>query len=170
MLKVASGVLICIFSLSLNAQNIPIKDIQGSGDVSPYNNTVVSTRGAVTGVYEDGYFIRESSAARAGIYIYDPDMDPIPELGDTIQLTGLVTEYYNWTEIKELTDFQIISTGNPEPAPVILNTGDINEDWESCLVKITAASCTNPNLGYGEWEINDGSGALVVNDLGVPYT
>ena len=150
-------------------QLITIKEIQGESPSSPYNNQTVSTKGAVTGVYPDGYFIRENSAPWGGIYVYDPGRNPMPETGDTIVLTGLVSEYYDWTEIKTITQFEIISTGNPLPEPVVIPADDIDESWESCLLRIENTVCTNTDLGYGEWEVNDGTAPLVIDDLGVAF-
>jgi phosphatidylserine/phosphatidylglycerophosphate/cardiolipin synthase-like enzyme len=155
--------------LNISAQIISIADIQGMTEVSPYNNKTVTTKGAVTGVFKDGYFIRESSESWSGIYIYDPGRNPMPRLGDTLLLTGLVIEYYSWTEIKNISDYEVVSTGNPEPVPVLLKAGDINESWESCLIRVENVVCSNANLGYGEWEVEDETGKLVVNDLGVAY-
>ncbi len=158
------------FLALVHAQEKTIADIQGTGSASPYANQTVSTRGAVTGVYKDGYFIRDGAGIRSGIYIYDPGRNPMPVLGDTVLLTGLVTEYYEWTEIKSLTAFNIVSTDNPIPEPVVLEAAEVNEDWESCLIKVENVICSNTDLGYGEWEVEDASGTLVVNDLGVAYS
>ena len=156
-------------SFTISAQIISIADIQGMMEVSPYNNMTVTTKGAVTGVFKEGYFIRESSDSWSGIYIYDPGRNPMPRLGDTLLLSGLVIEYYNWTEIKNISDYEVVSTGNPEPVPVLLKAGDIDESWESCLIRVENVVCSNANLGYGEWEVEDETGKLVVNDLGVAY-
>lgn len=156
-------------SLNLSGQIVSIAAIQGMTDVSPYDNKTVTTKGAVTGVFKDGYFIRESSNSWSGVYIYDPGRDPMPRLGDTLLLTGIVTEYYSWTEIKNISDYEIVSTGNPEPVPVILKAENVDESWESCLIKVEDVLCSNTNLGYGEWEVEDETGKLVVNDLGVAY-
>ena len=51
------------------------------------------------------------------------------------------------------------SSNNATPAPIVLNTGDIGESYESVLVNVMGAATTNPNE-YGEWTIDDGSGAL----------
>ena len=161
--------IILLLSLNLSAQIISIADIQGMTEISPYNNKTVTTKGAVTGVYKDGYFIRESSDSWSGIYIYDPGRDPMPRLGDTLLLSGLVIEYYSWTEIKNISEYVVVSTGNPEPVPVLLKAGDIDESWESCLIRVENVICSNTNLGYGEWEVEDETGKLVVNDLGVAY-
>ena len=38
------------------------------------------------------------------------------------------------------------------------------------LITIQVATCTNPDLGFGEWQLNDGSGTLSVNDLMYAFT
>ena len=162
------GVLLFV-TWSVNAQDIKISEIQGENASSPYNNQVVSTKGAVTGVYRDGYFIRDNNGPWGGIYVYDPARNPKPRTGDTISLTGTVTEYYEWTELKTITKFEILSTGNPKPEPVILSADEIDESWESCFVRIENAICTNTDLGFGEWEIYDGSASFVVDDMGVVF-
>jgi phosphatidylserine/phosphatidylglycerophosphate/cardiolipin synthase-like enzyme len=154
----------------LEAQVLSIADVQGSAASSPYRNQEVTIRGAVTGVYSDGFFVRDNIQEWSGIFIYDPSFDPMPRLGDTVQLTGLVDEYYNMTEIKDVSAYEVISSGNPAPEPVLLTADEIGESYESCLIRIEEATCTNADLGYGEWMVNDGTGSLMVNDLGVPYS
>lgn len=168
MIRARSLIFLLLIGSLVSAQ-VSITEIQGDTDVSPYNNETVSTKGAVTGVYKDGYFIRENSNMGGGIYVYDPGRDPAPRIGDTISFSGLVTEYYDWTEMKNIEDFLIVSTGNPKPEPVLLTVDEIEEGWESCLIRVENLTCTNVSLGYGEWELDDGSGTLVVNDLGVAY-
>jgi phosphatidylserine/phosphatidylglycerophosphate/cardiolipin synthase-like enzyme len=160
--------LIVVHYTSLNAQVLTIADVQGRVAVSPYVNQVVTIKGAVTGAYSAGYFIRDSEEAWSGMYIYDQGHKPA--LGDTIQVTATVAEYYEWTELKTVTAYTLISTGNPAPEPVLIVTGDIDESWENCLVTVKKAKCTKTTLGYGEWEIDDGSGTAVVNDLGYAFT
>ena len=45
------------FSISLSAQTIV--DIQGNGDVSPYDGQIVTTTGIVTAIAPQGYFIQD---------------------------------------------------------------------------------------------------------------
>jgi hypothetical protein len=155
------------FGMHLDAQILTIAQVQGTGASTPYANQSVTIKGAVTGAYSAGYFLRDSEAPLSGMYVYDSGHKPA--LGDTIQLTATVVEYYEWTEMSNVTAYTRISTGNPAPEPVILKSGEINESWENCLVTIEKAKCTKTNLGNGEWQINDGSGSAVVNDLGYAY-
>lgn len=162
--------LLLLLIVSNASSQVSIADIQGNGNNSPYEDQTVSLEGAVTGVYKDGYFIRDASESWSGLYIYDPGRDPMPRLGDSLALTGLITEYYSWTEMKNISSYDIISSGNPIPEPVVLAASEIGEEWESCLLTVQDLECTDDNLGYGEWEANDGSGSIVINDMGVPYT
>ncbi len=160
--------LIPFLSIPLNAQIKSIAEVQGGVAASPYVNKSVTIKGAVTGTYSQGFFIRDSEEAWSGMYVYDQVNKP--SLGDTVQLTATVAEYYEWTELKTITAYTLISSGNPIPQPVVLHTGDIDESWENCLITVRNATCTKVTLGYGEWEIDDGSGPVVINDLGYAFS
>jgi phosphatidylserine/phosphatidylglycerophosphate/cardiolipin synthase-like enzyme len=162
---IIAGLAICG---SLDAQVLSIAQVQGTGAITPYAGTSVTIKGAVTGVYTTGYFLRDSEAQRSGMYVYDTKYKPT--LGDTIQVTATIVEYNEWTEMSIVTAYTRISTGNPAPEPVVVNASDLNENWENCLVTVKKAKCTKTTLGFGEWQINDGTGYAVVNDLGYPYT
>lgn len=152
--------------IGLNAQTI--YEIQGQAAVSPYNGQTATTKGIVTAVYSNSYFIQDGDSVWTGLYIYDQTQSPA--LGDSIQISGTIEEYYEMTEMKTVTELTVISSGNTIPDPILLKTGAIEEKWESVFVRVEDAQCSNTDLGYGEWEINDGSGTLVVNDLGIAYT
>lgn len=158
--------LIALVNFSFAQTNI--YNIQGQTDVSPYNNQTVTTSGIVTGIFSKGYFIQDGIGAWNGIYIYDQTNKP--NLGDELTIAGTVSEYYNFTEIKSITNYTVKSTGNKLPDPVIVSTGEMQEKYESVLIQVKAAKCTNQNLGYGEWELNDGSGKCIIDDMGIPYT
>ncbi len=145
-----------------------IYDIQGQTDVSPYNNQTVTTSGIVTGTFPLGYFIQDGTGEWNGIYIYD--QTNTPNLGDELAITGTVSEYYNFTEIKNISIYTVNSTGNNLPTPIIVLTGEMQEKYESVLIQVKAATCTDQNLGYGEWELNDGSGECIIDDMGIAYT
>ncbi|MEN8173591.1 MAG: hypothetical protein ABFS03_12025, partial [Chloroflexota bacterium] len=136
-----------------------------SGD-SPYKDQDgITTEGIVTARFYNGYFIEDpAGGAWQGLFVYDTNT---PSLGDRIRLTGTVTEYYNLTQLKEITSFTVLSTGNTIPTPTILTTGEVSqEQWESVLVRVETASVTNDDLGHGEWSVNDGSGDVVIDDKG----
>jgi len=162
MKKILLPTFLLLFSIFLNAQTIA--EIQGTGDASPYDGQSVTTTGIVTAVAPQGYFIQDGTALRSGIYVYEQTNSPA--VGDEVTLAGTVTEYFELTEIVDVTSFTINSSNNTLPNPILLSTGDAsNEDYEGMLVSVQNATCTNTDLGFGEWQVNDGSGALAVDDL-----
>jgi DNA/RNA endonuclease YhcR with UshA esterase domain len=153
----------------------PIRDIQyttdASGD-SPLKGQEVTISGVVTGeiyAFKNSYFyLQDANAPWSGIKIYDKNY--FAAQGDKVTLTGTVAEYRGVTEITTVTAFQIDSTGTTWIQPMNVTTGEIAtgganaEAYEGCLVRVGAANITNPSLGYGEWQIDDGSGPCRVDD------
>lgn len=152
---------------TLQAQSI--YQIQGQAAASPYLGQAVSTSGIVTGVHAAGYFIQEESLEWSGIYVFDSVNTP--DVGDEIELTATVEEYFEFTELKTVTAYTVLSSGNELPAPILLSTNEvIDEAYESVLVRVQNAICTNNNLGFGEYQVNDGTGACMGDDLLFPHT
>ncbi len=156
---------------------VSIYDIQyttdASGD-SPLVDQMITTSGIVTAlnIYKGdfkGYFIQDEAAAWHGVYVYDPDHDTV-KIGDSLVITGTVSEYYNLTEVKNIVDLQIISQDNDLPGPVAITTGEASaEDWEGVFVSFEHASCIDNNLGYDEVSVDDGSGEVRVDDYLYDY-
>jgi len=154
-----------------------IYDIQyttdSSGD-SPLVDSTVTIQGIVTGesyAYGDEFFVQDSVGAWSGILVYTGDMsDPVDVAqGDLVTVTGPVSENYGLTEIKP-TSVIVDSMWAGEIEPIVVSSGDIGtggsmaEAYESVLIKIENAEITDPDLGFGEWSINDGSGDVRVDD------
>ncbi len=155
-----------IVSLVGDIEIVAIYDIQHTtnptGD-SPYKDQVVSTKGVVTATHSDGYFIQDGDGAWSGLYIYDKDNKPA--IGDHLLVNGNISEYYNMTEMTNVSTFEKLGT-KEVPAPTIITTKQVNqEEYESVLVKVENATCTNPSAGFGMWIIDDGSGACKVHNL-----
>ncbi len=163
---ILSFILSCLVSFS--QPDVTIYEIQGQQDVSPFEGQIVNTYGIVTGVFNGSYFIQDGEGAWNGVYVYSTED---VALGDEIELTAEVDEYYELTELKNVSTFTVLSSGNMLPPASVLNTGEINDEaYEGVLVKVENAICTNDNLGYGEWELDDDSGPCVVDDMGVAYS
>ncbi len=165
---------------------VSIHDIQyvsdpATDDASPYVGKVVWVEGVVVaGTDEIGYsnnnFVIEHPAGGAwnGLMVFNGGTFPDVAEGDYVRLLGTVQEYNGMTElsIRNAPNAQeVISKGNSLPMPAVINTGDyVNagtaEQWESVLIEFRAAEVTDPNLGYGEWAFDDGSGAARADDFG----
>ncbi len=142
----------------------------GEGD-SPFVGDSVKTSGIVTFVTSYGFSIQDSAGAWNGLWVYTGDSAAVT-LGDSVEVTGEVAEYYNYTELSaNSADVVVLASGKPLPGPVVLPTGDFPvEAYEGVFVQFENATCVNPDLGYGEWEVDDGSGAARVDDKFVKFT
>lgn len=155
------------------ATYVPIPEIQGYSDSSPYEGQTVITTGVVTAVAPKGFFIQNGTGPWTGIYVYTGSA-PSVQVGDLVEVRGYVKEYYGLTEISvnpTYGDYVKVLGTAPVPEPVILPTGNVSqEQWESVLVKVVGVTVVDPDLGYGEWLVDDGSGPVRIDDLIYRYT
>jgi hypothetical protein len=159
------GVFVATFA---SAQTVThtIAEVQGELFSSPLIEQIVTIQGIVTAANDYSYFMQDGSGAWNGVYIYDNTN--LPAVGDDVILQGEVSEYYDLTEISNITYFETVSSDNYLPAAVELGTGVIGtsgEPYEGCRVKITNAVCTNPDLGFGDAYFDDGTGDCMVDDM-----
>ncbi len=94
------------------ATEATIAEIQGTGDASPFVDQNVTTQGVVTAAFPtgglDGVYLQTSgtggaydpdAAASHGIFVYSQALAADVEVGDLLQVTGIVSEYYGLTQI-----------------------------------------------------------------------
>ena len=140
-----------------------ISDIQQGQESGLFADSVVVTRGIVTGVYGGSVSIQDGQGAYSGMWLFSPDV-PV-QVGDEIEVTGAVTEFNSKTQIANPTT-TIVSVGNDLPSAEMLSTADAGtEPWEGVLVQVSGA-VTNADAGFGEWALSDGTGDLRVDDAG----
>ena len=120
----------------------PISQIQGSGQISPFDGQIVTTRGIVTAITSNSqrYYLQSlagdedaNPATSEGLLVFGPASNPAATglaLGDLVQVTGTVSEYGpgGSLPITELTfaTTTVVSSGNPLPAPVVLGPASID--------------------------------------------
>ncbi|WP_081951909.1 endonuclease/exonuclease/phosphatase family protein [Kitasatospora phosalacinea] len=121
--------------------DLRIHDVQGTTRVSPKNGqTVTNVPGVVTGVRAygtKGFWIQDPNpdanpATSEGVFVYTGSANPTVKVGDSVLVTGKVSEYYpnssgGSQSITELTGPKttVLSAGNPVPAPVVLDAANI---------------------------------------------
>jgi phosphatidylserine/phosphatidylglycerophosphate/cardiolipin synthase-like enzyme len=154
---------VCLLCCSfLSAQTI--YEIQGQVSDSPFNGQEITTNGIVTGVAPEGFFLQDGAGAWNGIYVYEQDF--VPEVGDEISITATVDEFFELTELVDVSDYEVLSSSNDLPEPTIVTTAGVNdESMEGVLATVENAECVNPDIGFGEFQLDDGSGTLSVDDL-----
>ncbi|MFO7896030.1 MAG: hypothetical protein R6U84_03780 [Candidatus Cloacimonadales bacterium] len=162
--------LICSIFI-VNLYGLSIYDIQyttdPSGD-SPYEGDTVTVTGIVTatGYFSSGntrFFISDpEGGAWRGIYVYEYDTGI--NVGDEVEVTGTVVEYYGLTELSYC-DVTVLSSGNLVPPAVEISTADVSSEmYESVLVTVSDVEATSNPSSYGEWRVNDGSGECQIDD------
>ncbi len=152
-----------IFSGTLTS----IYDVQGQQPVSPYIDQIVSVTGVVTANFGEEYFLQDGTGPWNGLFIYDPGRNP--SIGDSLIITGTIEEYFEKTEMKEVSGYYHISSNNELPEPVVINTGDAGEQYESVLIRVINAICTDDEYhsNFYMWKVNDGSGEMLVHNTSI---
>jgi len=155
----------CLLMLTgSQALALSIHDVQYTSDVSgdsPYLGQVVTISGIVTCAFAHGFTVADAPGPWNSVFVYTYSEGP--DIGDEVELSGLVDEYYNLTEIKDITGYTLLSTGNSIAPSVIATVDMAQESYEAVLV--TFENVTVTSLGtFGEYTIDDGSGATWCDD------
>lgn len=114
-----------------------INQIQGTGATSPLVGQSVSTRGIVTGVVSNGFFMQSRAVdadadpnTSEGLFIFTSSAPPSSAVvGNDVQVTGTVAEFLSsgnptGLSLTQLTGPTVVqlSTGNPLPTPVVIDS------------------------------------------------
>lgn len=165
------------YTVSAPPMLVTIADIQANP--AAFTNVIVEgiiTLGAgiTTSNFTNAY-VQDSSGR--GIQIFQSGaIDPDLVRGNQVRVTGRVDEFGGVTEIVDYT-VQVLSTGNPEPAPLQISTSAAmsNVSLEGTYVEVTGQiSEVAGGIGGGtNITVNDGSGAATVrvwDDTGIDLT
>jgi endonuclease I len=150
---------------------LTIYEIQGAAPASPYDGKSVITQGIVTALYGSYFVLQDGTGSWNGIWARGAAP---PSVGDSITVRGRINENDSSANAGNtlLVDAVVMSSspGAALPAAATVSSAvAASEAYEGVLCRVASAACTNRNLGYGEWEINDGSGAGRVDDLGYQF-
>ena len=161
--------------LAAGAFATTISDIQ-QGNVS--EGTVVTVSGIVTGEpYAFGgskMYIQDGEGAWSGIYVYlgthvenlVGDSVIVAE-GDSVTVTGEYAEYFDLSQLKNITSLVVDEAGVGCPAPIMVPADSLNQEkYEGCLVKLNKVAVSDGKNGFGEWDVADASGSVAVDDEG----
>ncbi|HPC84740.1 MAG TPA: Calx-beta domain-containing protein [Thermoanaerobaculaceae bacterium] len=147
-----------------------IYDIQGPGLVSPYVGQYVTTSGnVVTALAADGFFVQTPDArddndpdTSNGVFVYTASA-PTVSVGDVVDVTGEVKEYFNFTEITFPT-VTTVATGAPMPTAIVFDATRPDNDpgnppppscaieyecWEGMLIHVANGMVSGPNQRFG---------------------
>ncbi len=136
---------------------------QGPDGVSLLLGQTVTVRGVVTTSREFGVPTVYFQVPSAGMVGYDATFGPNVNRGDSVQVTGVVTQYNGLTELQPVTSYQVLSTGINTPTPIVVTPGQIRTDgeiYESRLIRINGITAIKSISPYGivtQWTVS-GSG------------
>lgn len=127
-----------------------ISQIQGTATASTYVGQYVLVSAIVTYTTGDGFFLQEEDAdadadvrTSEGIFVYTQSA-PSVAVGDAVEVSGTVDEYYNLTQIKDVKDIVTLSRGNgqPTPATIALSPDFVTdlEQFEGMAVTLTTGT------------------------------
>jgi hypothetical protein len=154
-----------------------IYDIQYTTEQGEYcydadsSGEIVTASGIVTHITPGdfpNFFLQDPNGDTwSGIYIYDTTI--MPQVGDEIEVTGTVNEYYSFTQIIDVTASNLLSTGNVT-TPIQVDASDISavcsessESYESMLVSLSSMTFDSVDE-FGNWIVSDASGPAMVDD------
>ncbi|MDQ0870453.1 5'-nucleotidase [Arthrobacter sp. V1I9] len=168
-----------------------IAEIQGTGTASPLVGSTVTTTGKVTAVFPtgglNGYYLQTAGtggdltatnhAASDGIFIYSPATAASVQVGDHVQVTGAVTEYFGMTQLNVTAAAGL--TKLTEPAPEVKATTftlpaneTFRESLEGMLLAPEGPMTVTDNYTlnqYGEVGLAGGTTPLVQPTAVAPY-
>lgn len=168
-----------------------IADIQGTGAGSPLVGATVTTTGKVTAAFPtgglNGYYIQTAGtggdlpatthAASDGIFVYSPATVASVRIGDYVQVTGTVAEYYGMTQLNVTAAAGLakLTEAAPEVKPTIF-TLPANETFRESLEGMLLAPqgqltvTDNYSLNqYGEIGLAGGTTPLVQPTAVAPF-
>jgi predicted extracellular nuclease/plastocyanin len=141
-----------------------IQQDMGDADDGLFNGAAVEVYGIVTAAFGSTAFIQDGAGAWSGIGLYQSGgFVGVP--GDSVLVAGTVGSYSGGTQIS-VTGVTVLNSLNTLPTPAVVSTLDAaSEAYESVLCRSTASITGEPDA-YGQFIMDDGTGAVVVNDLG----
>ncbi len=144
---------------------VEIFEIQGTGLTSPFAALTVTTKdNVVTAVAANGFSMQTPETrtdgnveTSDGIFVFTGGA-PSVAVGDFVDVTGRVEEFFNFTEISNGPIVTVVSSGNPLPVPVVLDAfipspsqpqpANELERYEGMRIQISGGTVTGPNQRF----------------------
>lgn len=157
------------------AIEVRIYEIQGDGAASPLVNQLVQTGGVIVGDFQgssqlNGFYMQDvagdgNEATSDGIFVFAPDGTEV-NTGDSVTVTGTVSEQFGLTQINSVTEITVSSAGKViTPVPITLPVADETalERYEGMLVQFTQALTVTENFNLGRF------GELILSTKVYPF-
>jgi predicted extracellular nuclease len=160
-----------------------VGELQGRGAATPVAGAQATVRGTVVGDLPafDGFYLQDAdgdgdAATSDGIFVYSPGTEV--DLGDTVAVSGAVSERFGQTQITARDDVEVCEEGGtddlPAPAALDLPAGaEEREPFEGMLVEPVdslTVSEVYDLTSYGELMLSEGGVLVQPTELARPGT
>ncbi|MDR1975001.1 MAG: chitobiase/beta-hexosaminidase C-terminal domain-containing protein [Bacteroidales bacterium] len=167
-LTVSNGSLEKYIALSGNSIDMsimtPISSIVTGAAPSPYNGQTVNITGIVVAkTTANNFYVQEAAGATHGLYIYRNGAGVA--VGDSVVVTGGISEYHGLTELTTASaeDITVISSGKDIFAPVaITDLSQLNKTLHGVLVTITDTLYYGSAGTSNKYVVNNGTEDITV--------
>jgi uncharacterized protein len=141
-----------------NDGDTPVFAIQGRGAASPLVNRNVTTRGVVTRVNNNGYFLQDPTGdgdplSSDGVFVYT-GRAPRVAAGQWVRVSAQVTEHHTVTQLTAVSAQQVLGPG-PDIVPAVVRLADASADTlesvEGMLVRIDGPLTVSQNRLLGRY-------------------
>ena len=134
------------------------------GEIATLNGVIATSGFSTAG---DGFFVQEPGGGEySGIYVYLPAGagDLYLEAGFELNITGTVTEFYDWTEfsVSSSTAVEVVGSGTVTVDSVDPSSVTTWEAWESCLISVGASTVSEGTNSYGEVTLSNN---MILDDM-----
>ncbi|WP_413663154.1 ExeM/NucH family extracellular endonuclease [Microbulbifer sp. CNSA002] len=152
-----------------------ISQVQGDEFESTLENERHEIEAVVVGDFQDtstglsGFFLQEEDSDQdgqintsEGLFVHDKGFGVAVQVGDLVRVGGVVTEYYDFTELDEVDGVTVCGSGysvTAEEVTLPFSSAEEQEQYEGMLVEFPQALTVNDhyNLGrYGEVTLANG--------------
>lgn len=153
----------------------PTYTIQGTGASTAYSGTILTTQGVVVGDFQEatqlsGFYIQDTTGdgltqTSDGLFVYAPTA-PSLSVGDLVRVTGTATEFFNITELGNVTNVTLCDSGQnlaPTVMPLPVPTFADFETYEGMLVTFPQTITVDQNYFQGRY------GQITVSGAGRLY-
>jgi hypothetical protein len=163
--KTLLSFLLLAVSANALAQVIPLADVQGQQDSSPYENQVITVSGKVTEAFGDTWYLQDDYGAWNGLYVVGPGVvipanvpywnsDRQPEVGDVLELTGTVVEEDGNTQLVDVELVEFVDFWNATPAGIWTTAAETqDEQYEGTRIRLENATVITAPDADGYWTV-----------------
>lgn len=134
MTRLLTLILMTLLFLDISGQVIDISEAR-----SKPINSVVTISGIVTCDTIGNYGVRYLQDNTGGICVFDYAFAAAVKSGDSVSVTGILTDYNKLLEIIQVSNYEIYTHNNAIPNPILLTINQFSENYEGMLVRVNNA-------------------------------